>query len=166
MSDQVPRPRTKERAPRQPRAKTATTETPDSATSTVRTPADAKLAESVKGMYEGIGVLSMTLGMPRGDERLVNFGLSLVNPTVVGLTAEGAPITPDERTGAEKVTDAWMTCADRNPKVKAALRRFTEGGAFAELIALHVSLLIPFLPGVPGLAFLGSAQNGASVPGV
>jgi len=156
----VPRPRTAKQAPKQD-AKTATTETtgsspkpPPPPTPTL-TRADAKLRDSVKGMYEGIGMLALGLGIPREDARLVQFGNSLVSsPATVDLVTGQlvAGDDPNVRTGADRIADAWMTYADRSPRVKDLLRKVTEGGAAAELVMLHATLIYPFLPGLPGLA--------------
>lgn len=150
----VPRPRS-----RKPSAKTDTTETTGSTTkappdppptpATTRTPADRKLAESVAAMYSGVGMLVMGIGVPRahatGDERLVATGIEIQGQ-------------------AETFAEAWMNLADKNPKVKAALKKATEGGAFAEVFALHVALLLPYLPGIPGLSGLSTAAtNGQGV---
>jgi hypothetical protein len=35
--------------------------------------------------------------------------------------------------------------ADKNPKVKSALRKFTEGSAFAGLVGVHVAMAAPVL---------------------
>ena len=147
--------------PRKPRttAKTGTTETTDSTKAppppplsspvVKRTPADQKLADAVAAMYSGVGMLVMGIGIPRaqasGDGRIAQTGLDIQN-------------------NAEQFAEAWMTCADRNPKVKATLKKVTEGGAFAEVAALHLSLLLPYLPGIPGLA--GVPQHDDSPNGV
>lgn len=154
--------------PRKPRttAKTGTTETTDStktaketpppplsSSPTVkRTPADQKLTDAVAAMYSGVGMLVMGIGIPRaqasGDGRIAQTGLDIQN-------------------NAEKFAEAWMTCADRNPKVKATLKKVTEGGAFAEVVALHLSLLLPYLPGIPGLAGMAvpdESPNGVHTP--
>lgn len=161
--EEVPRPRA-----RQPRAKsgdkpkpeTGTTGTTESQGTVTRTPADAKLRESLVSMYQGVGMLAFGVGMPRamstGDNRLLALSNTLTEPKRVQDGETGEVIIVDPRTGAEAIADAWMTAADRNAKIKAALRKFTEGGAIAEVIALHVALLYPFLPGIPGLSALTS----------
>lgn len=102
-----------------------------------RTPADRKLAEAVSAMYSGVGMLVMGIGIPRavqtGDGRIAQTG-------------------NDIQENADRFAEAWMVTAERNPKVKALLKKVTEGGAFAEVVALHLSLLLPYLPGIPGLA--------------
>lgn len=175
----VPRPRGKRQAePETP--KTGTTETPEtsgiptpppapSPTAVKRTPADNKLAASVRGMYEGLGMIALQFGMNGGDPRLLQVGQTLMAPEMRIDLASGTPVlTDDPRTGADKITDAWMTLADRNPRVKDALKRFTEGGAFAEVAVLHFGLVFPFLPGIPSLArfvpgFSPASENGANV---
>lgn len=173
--EEVPRPRTKtpprtSKVPKpEPEAtKTGTTGTPDSS----RSPAaarpsrdDVKLRESVKGMYEGVAMLAFAVGMQREHTGLLQFSGTLMEPSVVGLTDTGDPIVVDPRTGADKIADAWMTAADRNPRIKQALKRVTEGGALAEVAALHMTLLLPFLPGIPGLAFLAPHQHPAGSNG-
>lgn len=162
----VPRPnaKTKPPPPKVPKpepeqATPGTTHTPNPSTSRLNRD-DAKLRESLRGMYEGVGMLAMGVGIPRKDPRLLQFSATLLEPQIVGLTPTGEAILgPDPRTGAEKIADAWMTAADRNPRIKTALRRFTEGGAIAEVAALHISLLLPFLPGIPGLAFLNGQPS-------
>lgn len=170
----VPRPRSK--AEREAAKKAATEEaTPGTTGTPEKTPklsgsrtttTDVKLRESVKGMYEGVAMLAMGIGMTRQDQRLLQFAGTLMEPPgpipVMNhdQTAFELVPAPDQRTGAEKIADAWMTAADRNPKVKQYLRKVTEGGAFAEVLALHVTLLIPFLPGIPFL----SALTGAAAP--
>lgn len=139
-----------------------------------RSPTDAKLAASILQMYEGVAVLAGGFGIPRamrtGDDRLLVLSAHLMEPRTAEV--DGVVRVVDQRTGAEAITDAWMTAADRNPKIKAALRRFTEGGAIAEVVALHLPLVIPFLPGIPGLAILRrsapapTTANGAGVPGI
>lgn len=86
----------------------------------------------------------------------------------VNLATGEQVVSDDPRTGADKITDAWMTLADRNPRVKDALKRFTEGGAFAEVAVLHIGLVYPFLPGIPGLSrfipgmYPPAQENGAA----
>lgn len=107
-------------------------------------------------------MLALGIGMQAQNEACAQVGSSLMNRAFV-MNAGGQLVPhPDPRTGADKLTDAWMTLADRNPKVKAALRRFTEGGAAAEVIILHATILSPFLPGLPGLSKLipGIRANG------
>lgn len=172
---EVPRPRT--RSPRKQAEdngnadKTATTETPDSSDSpratgrgpARRTAGDAKLAESLRTMYEGVAVLAFTVGFQRQDERLLTLSAELTEPkraqTVNPSTGEATVIIVDERTGADRLVDAWMTLADRNPRVKTILVKFTEGGAAAEVVALHVGLLMPFLPGIPGFPTNGAGAG-------
>lgn len=149
-----------------------TTENPPPA-KVKRVTADVKLRESVKGMYEGVGMLAFTVGMARESEPLSTLGQSLVGEPPDLMTAEGVVVAnPDPRTGAEKVADAWMVLADRNPRVKAILQRVTEGGAVAEVATLHLAFVMPFLPGIPGFAKLFTpprapapdpAMNGAGV---
>lgn len=171
---EVPTPR---KAARKPRT-TGTTDTPRSSSSQPRpepprerTREDAKLAESVKSMYEGVGMLALMVGLQReeGNPFLV-FAGQLMEPAME--VGPDGTVTSTGRTGADRLSDAWMSVADRNARVKAALKRFTEGGAFAELIALHIPLVLPFAPAVsaalPG--FLGTRRdpdsngNGATSP--
>lgn len=119
-------------------------------------------------MYEGLGMLGLQVAMIRNDARFAQFGHTLMGPEMrVSLTGEMVP-TDDPRSGADKITDAWMTLADRNPRVKDALKRFTEGGAFAEVAVLHIGLVYPFLPGIPGLSrfipgmYPPATENGAA----
>lgn len=171
MPDENTVPRPRKRAPRNMTPKTETTETTESHDSggpglfdstempRKRTPADAKLAESVKGMYEGIGLLALGAGMHRSDDRLIGLGAGLMQASPTSTDPMGNPVYADPRTGADKLTDAWMTLADRNPRVKTALKKFAEGGAVAELAAMHFSMLLPFLPGIPGLSFLSTHKT-------
>jgi hypothetical protein len=112
----------------------------------------------VKGMYEGVGMLALGVSMSRRHEGLAKFSATLMEPAVslIGFSETGEPVmgVSDPRTGADKIADAWMVAANRNPRIKQALQRITEGGALAEVAALHITLILPFLPGIPGLAFL------------
>ena len=126
---------------------------------------DEKLRESVKSMYEGVAMLALSIGMPKEDQALVQFGTTLMSPQGAIDATTGDIVVLDQRSGAEKAADLWMTAGERNPKIKAALKRVTEGGALAEIFAFHLSLLIPFLPGIPGLAFLAPAMPTTSPNG-
>jgi len=88
-------------------------------------------------MYAGAGTVIQGIGVARalstGDERTLKLGIDLQEQS-------------------ERLASAWMTLADRNPKVKANLKKFIEAGAAAELVGLHTALLLPFLPGIlPGV---------------
>lgn len=97
---------------------------------------DDKLRESLKGTYEMAGVLVMGIGLrPR------KIGEEIHAPGDPGLVATGEAIV----TRADAAVEAWLDLADKNPKVKTALRRFTEGSAFAGLIGVHVAMAAPVL---------------------
>jgi hypothetical protein len=163
----VPRPRSKGTKAESETPKTDTTRTTESSGSPTpprMSREDVKLRESIKGMYEGVAMLAMGIGFNRQHAGLLQFAGTLMEPQQV-VMADGSVVTPDPRTGADKIADAWMTAADRNARVKIALRRVTEGGALAEVAALHVTLILPFLPGIPGLSFMNPApasENGSA----
>lgn len=114
---------------------------------------DAKLRASLVEFYSAIGTFAYGVGMMRGDDRLHAVGEHLV--------AAQPAAHPDQRVGADKIADAWMTLAGRNPRIKAMLKQFMEGGAVAQVIGLHIPLVIPFLPGIPGL---GRIIGGSTPP--
>jgi hypothetical protein len=87
---------------------------------------DDKLRESLVDTYQMLGLALITIAMPGEDQ---------------GLAATGVMVT--ER--ADAAADAWLDVADKNPKVKSALRKFTEGSAFAGLFAIHLSMVAPVL---------------------
>lgn len=166
----VPRPTARARAEDKVKGKTppegSTTGTPRTPESTpTRTSRDdVKLRESVKGMYEGVALLALGVGLPHQHEGLLQFANTLMEPQAL-VMSDGQVVVPDPRTGADKIADAWMTAADRNPRIKQALKRVTEGGALAEVAALHITLILPFLPGIPGLAFLSPSPPQAGTNG-
>lgn len=87
---------------------------------------DDKLRVSLVDTYQMLGLALLTIAMP-GDD--------------TGLQATAVMVT--ER--AELAADAWLEVADKSPKVKAALRRFTEGSSYAGLFAIHLTMLAPVL---------------------
>lgn len=122
----VPRP-TPRGGPRA--AATGATESTGSAgrdTPTKRGTVDKKLVTNITDTYTMLGMMVSGAGLARGDEGLVGSGQSLVNR-------------------ADRFGEAWLGLANRNPKVKAALVRFTEGTATAEILVLHVAVLMPLL---------------------
>lgn len=50
-----------------------------------------------------------------------------------------------ESSGA--AADAWVDVAEKNPKIKAALLKFTSGTAMAQVVSVHVTMLLPVLSG-------------------
>lgn len=125
------RPPRRERAPRN-RARTQDNtpppppEEPAPTPPKKRTPADKKLASSIASTYQGIGLMVTAAGMSRGDGGVAGTGTAIVEQ-------------------AEAAAEAWLVLADQNPKVKAALRKFTEGSAFAGLVAVHIPVVMPLL---------------------
>ena len=95
-------------------------------TPTKRTPADKKLAASIAGTYQAIGMGIIGIGMARNDGGLAGTGTATVN-------------------NAEQIAEAWLDLADKNPSVKKALKKFTEISATGTLVGLHITLLIPLL---------------------
>lgn len=92
-----------------------------------RTPADRKLATSLSSTYQAVGVSICTVGIHRGgDARFLTSGQSFIEK-------------------ADELAEAWMQLADQNPKVKAALRKFTETSAMAGLVGMHFACMAPFL---------------------
>jgi hypothetical protein len=143
-------------APRETRDKSYSRDSPRTAPRKGRATIDDKLRESLSDTYQMLGLAIITIAMPTDDE---------------GLAQTGVMIT--ER--ADAAADAWIDVADKNPKVKTALRKFTEGSAFAGLFAIHLSMFAPVLAsrGIlpPQIAALLSSQrpaepspNGAGVP--
>lgn len=87
---------------------------------------DDQLRESLTTNYQMVGMLVIGIGMPREDPGLIGMGTQMVNRS-------------------DAVADAWLELAEKNPKVKAALRRFSEGSAAATLIGVHLSMAAPLL---------------------
>lgn len=123
-----PRKETTPNADAASKGSTGNPETPDLETPTPvkRTPADRKLAASVAGTYQAIGMGMIGIGMRIEDAGLVGTGTATVN-------------------GSEQIAEAWLDLADKNPQVKKALKKFTEVSAAGTLIGLHITLLIPIL---------------------
>lgn len=88
-----------------------------------RTPADRKLEEGISSLYQGVALVVM--GTASGAEDF----------------AAGAHIAEQ----APVIASAWMDLGDQNPAIKAALKRFTEGTAFATIIGLHATTFLPLL---------------------
>lgn len=84
---------------------------------------DRKLKEGLQGLYTTIG---MTVLATAGDDPTRYAGEHIVNM-------------------AEPAADAWIDLGNQNPKVKAALVKFSEGTAAAAIIGIHVTMLAPFL---------------------
>lgn len=163
----APRPRAKTTAKPTPAA-TATTDATDSATSTpplsrlaARTPADKRLHGSIETLYQGIGLGAIALAQARDDQRFLTVGVELLQ----GVPVQNVDGTVTQDAKAEKLADAWMDLADRNPKVKSVLKKFSEGAAASELIVLHVTLAMPFLPAIGALLpGRGNSGNGNGTP--
>jgi hypothetical protein len=70
--------------------------------------------------------------------------------TVLGFAAktgmqQAAAVNFVESAGA--AADSWVDVAEKNPKIKAALLKFTSGTAFAQVISIHFAMLTPVLAG-------------------
>lgn len=104
------------------------------------TPKESKLAESLTGTYAMTGGLLIGVGMARDDTGIVATGNAMV-------------------TNAEVAAEAWLDVARANPKVMAALVKFSEGSAVAGLISVHLSMAFPFLAdrGIVPAALAGNA---------
>lgn len=113
-----------------------------------RTPTDKKLAAELASTYQGIGLAVMGVGNLRQDPGVIATGVAVVEH-------------------AEQASEAWLDLADQNPKVKAALKRFTEASAVGSLVMVHASMLIPLaasrgiIPG-PLAAAAAAASNGGA----
>lgn len=135
------------RAPRTPRSKT-TADTPPRDAPRRRSPNDRKLRDALTNTYQTVGTIVAGIGQSNQDAGLAAFGVNVANR-------------------ADEAADAWMELADQNPGVKAALARFAEGSAVANLIGVHVSMAFPLLaargllPGfIPQGAPVDPSQNG------
>jgi hypothetical protein len=91
-----------------------------------RTPTDKKLASSIAGTYQAVGVTLIGFGQHKDDKGLVFTGIKVCE-------------------SAEPIADAWLDLADQNPAVKKALKKFTEVTAAGTLIGMHVSMILPLL---------------------
>ena len=91
-----------------------------------RTPTDRKLAAELTSTYQGIGLAVSGIGVARSDTGLMGTGAAMVN-------------------NAEHASEAWLDLADQNPRVKAALVKFTEASAIGSLVAVHLSMAVPLL---------------------
>lgn len=91
-----------------------------------RTPADRKLAASVAEMYTMMGMMVGGIGDIKQDPGLSGTGLALVG-------------------NSEAIAETWMDLADKNPKVKAALKNITEVSAVGAVVGIHVSCAMPLL---------------------
>jgi hypothetical protein len=109
-----------------------------------RTPTDRKLALQIEGAYTALGMGVTTIGMQRGDERVMMSGQSFMEK-------------------ADDIAEQWMVLADANPKIKAALKKFTETSAMAGLVGVHVACLMPiivsYLPAPLAGAFASAAMQ-------
>lgn len=131
------------RASRTPRAR-ATSDTPPRDAPRRRSPSDRKLREALTNTYQTIGTVVAGIGNNSDDPALLAFGVNVANK-------------------ADDAADAWMELADQNPGVKAALARFAEGSAVANLIGVHVSMAFPLLVArglIPGFVAQTAPQNG------
>lgn len=88
---------------------------------------DAKqLRDNLERFYATVGGGVATAGVLRGD---------------VGLVASGTNIG----TKAAETADAWLELADTNPRIKRFLEAFMEGSAIANLVAAHLSMIVPIV---------------------
>ena len=94
--------------------------------STRRSPQDRKLQEAISGTYQLASMSLMAVGYRLGDNGVA-----------------GSAVAMAEQSDA--LAELWMDLADRNPKIKAALRRFTEASAASALVAAHVPIVAPLL---------------------
>lgn len=155
-SDEPTRPPRRTRRPRPSAAagvpRPQSDETPggdDAATAKPRRGTDRKVKESLVTTYQTVGMLTVASAMAREDDALVAFGTAVTSR-------------------AEAAADAWLELADQNPAVKAALIKFTQGSAVANLAAVHLSMVFPLLaargvipPIVAGaFGYTAPSQNG------
>lgn len=125
-----------------------------------RTSADRKLADSLAGVYQmvgagivGIGQTRLMAGIASDNARAVAHGNRLTNMGVQTVNL------------SETAAEAWLDVADQNPKVKRALKRFSETSATAVLIGIHFQMLLPMLPFDPEALVAAAATpatNGAT----
>lgn len=85
-----------------------------------------KLKEALERFYATIGGGVATAGMFTGN---------------IGMVASGTNIA----TRSDEVSEAWMELADTNPKVKKFLESFMEGSSVANLVAAHLSMVVPLI---------------------
>jgi hypothetical protein len=91
-----------------------------------RQSADARIKESLTGMYAMIGS-----GMS---------GIGAVQQNA-GLYAAGVNVA----TQAEVIADNWIDCANEIPAVRRGLESMLKGGAVTVLVMSHVGLVLPAL---------------------
>jgi hypothetical protein len=111
-----------------------------------RTPADRKLAASIAEMYQMLGMVGMGVATTKQDQ---------------GIAGTSAAVLQN----SEAIAEAWMDLADKNPKVKAALKSITEVSAIGAVVGLHVTCALPFLAdrGVGGPIIANMAEQGTAV---
>lgn len=125
----------KRTAPRRTSSKDKDSTTPPKAKPTTK---DAKLQESITDLYAQGGLILAGVGMAREDVGIQSVGIGMAN-------------------GSQAIGEAWMDLADKNPKVKAALVKFTEVSSVGVLVSLHVAIVLPFMadrgmiPVIPGV---------------
>lgn len=114
-----------------------------------RSPADKKLQAQLSATYQTIGVGIGTVGIQLRRPNVQLCGESFIS-------------------NGDAIASEWMRAADTNPKVKDALKRFTQTSALGGLIGLHLSCLLPILPLPPQLqtafAMAGMSVNDDSEP--
>lgn len=91
-----------------------------------RSPQDRKLAASIAEMYQAAGMIGYGIAQQKQDQ---------------GLGQTSANIMEN----SEAIAEAWMDLADKNPKIKAALKSITEVSAIGAVVGLHVTCVLPFL---------------------
>lgn len=91
-----------------------------------RTAQDNAAREALVGIYTMGGAALAASAVAREDHPLAAAGMNVIG-------------------NAERVADAWMDLADRNPRIRAMLHKLSEGSAIGTLVGLHVSMAMPVL---------------------
>jgi hypothetical protein len=91
-----------------------------------RAPNDRKLALSLAETYQTIGAVGFGFAQVKQDEGLAHTSARVIE-------------------NAEAIAEAWMDLADKNPKVKSALKGLTEVSSIGVLAGLHFTCALPFL---------------------
>lgn len=85
-----------------------------------------KLATNLGEYYQLGGIAITQFGLKIGDEAVSLTGVNFVN-------------------SSEEISEAWVRLGEKNPKVKAALKKFTEYSALGTVVAVHIAAFSPIL---------------------